>query len=150
MDTGYANLTGNTGQWWQGPDATIPHTQTVQTGYFACSFTPIQGFCFSFWKGWDADTGRTLQDQNTAGSLHYSTPQKLSRAALTQREHPSVHTPLLPNPKPTCTQWQQDCLKNWHIGSASFGGLSTDNVQVLALIFTASQNWKQIKPSFIP
>lgn len=94
MDTGYANLTGNTGQWGQVPDATIPHTQTVQTGYSACSFTPIQGFCFSFWKGWDADTGRTLQDQNTAGSLHYSTPQKLSRAALTQREHPSIHTPL--------------------------------------------------------
>lgn len=117
-------------------DTTIPHAQTGQTGYSACSFTPIKDFCFNFWQGWDADTGRTLQDWNTAGSLHYTTPQKLSRPALTQREHPSIHTPLLPNPTPACTQWQQDCLKNWHI---SLVWWLEYNVQVLALTFTASQ-----------
>lgn len=122
-----------------------PHPNSANRTRGACSFTPIQGCCFAFWKGWNADTGRTLQDRNTAGSLRYSTPQKLSRPALTRKRTPLHSHPSLARAKACLHTVTAGLVRNWHISPAWFGGLSTGQCTSVGMYFHSISKLKTNK-----
>lgn len=103
MDTGYASLTGTRGR---GGDSQCHHSSHPNTlPALSAQSGPSASTCGGAGIQTQLGPCRTKTQLAPCVTPHLKSSDQLSSP---KREQPSI-TPLLPDSKPACTQWQWDC-----------------------------------------